>query len=55
MTNQRFKKVSFQLDHADKPVRRRDWRGMAWTITVIAAFLGCVALEYAVMGGVFGL
>ena len=55
MNNQQFKKVSFQLDYADKPIRRRDWRGMVWTIAVIAAFLGCVALEYAVMGSEYGL
>lgn len=40
MTNQRFK---------------RDWRGMAITISIIAAILGAIALEYAVMGEAYGL
>jgi len=52
MKNQKFKKVSFQLDHADKPKSRGDWRGLVATIIVMAAFLGCVALEFAVMDGV---
>ena len=52
--NQKFKKVCFQLDYADKPFKR-DWRGMAITVAAIAAFLGLVALEYAVYGGAFGL
>ena len=50
--NQKFKKVCFQLDYADKPFKRRDWRGMAWTVAVIAAFIGAGILEYAVYGGV---
>ena len=52
--NQKFKKVCFQLDYADKPFKR-NWRGMALTVVVIAAFLGLVALEYAIMGEAFGL
>ena len=52
--NQKFKKVCSELDYADKPFKR-DWRGMALTVVVIAAFLGLVALEYALMGEAFGL
>lgn len=48
-THQRF--VNFQLDHAKKPRRKWDWRGMAMTVAVIAAFLGLVAIEIYVMGG----
>ena len=56
MTNQEFKKVrSLKLDYADKPKDRIEWRGIIGTVAVIAAFLGLVALEFAVMGGVWPL
>lgn len=51
-----YKKLnSFQIDYAEKTARRRDWRGMACVVAVIAAFLGLVAIEIFIMGGEFGL
>jgi len=36
-------------------MKKQDWRELGWAVVVIAAFLGLVAMEFAVMDGVWPL
>jgi len=54
MSNQEYKNLrSFKTDYAKKPEPKNDWRGLVLTVIVIAAWMGLLAIELAVMDGSF--